>query len=57
LDSWAGRTRQKVRVVGETPKRVRILALSDLNLPGRRHIKAGETALVPKYAITKEEGK
>lgn len=53
LDGWAGRTQQRVRVIGETPKRIRIRAIADTRLAGaRRIIKAGEIALVPKRAIS-----
>lgn len=50
--SWAGTLKQRVRVVGETPKRYRIEALKRTRLGGRRRlIEEGETALVPKFAV------
>ena len=53
LDGWQGRSQQRVRVVGETPKRYRITAISETRLGGRwRKLSAGETGLVPKRAIT-----
>lgn len=55
LDSWAGRERIPVEVVGETPKRYRVRLLADALLPSRRHVKAGETVLVPRYAV-KQDG-
>lgn len=52
LDGWAGRREHKVEVIGETPKRYRIRAIERTKLAGRcRWLYAGETALVPKYAI------
>lgn len=65
LDGWAGQTKQAVRVVGETPKRYRITTAYDKGshwslstcLPGnsRKSLLPGETALVPKRAITPRE--
>ena len=55
LDGYAGRTRQAVTVVGETPKKYRITTAEDslLRLGGRRRfIAPGETALVPRRAVT-----
>lgn len=58
LDGWAGRREHKVEVIGETPKRYRIRAVERTKLAGRcRWLYAGETALVPKYAIRLEEVK
>ena len=53
LTGWGGVTWQRVRVIGETPKRWRIQALTDrTKLGGRmRFINAGDTALVPKRAL------
>lgn len=51
LDGWAGRHLVPIRVVGETPKRYRVELLEDANLPSRRFAKAGDTVLVPKYAV------
>lgn len=53
LDGWEGRTRQAVLVLGETKTRYRIGCEQTVRLAGRcRSIAAGETALVPKYAIS-----
>ena len=42
----------EVEVIGETPKRIRIRALTDTRLAGRgRVLKAGETALVAAHAL------
>lgn len=51
LDSWAGREKHEVEIVGETAKRYRIRLLSDVRLPSKRDGKAGDVVLVPKYAI------
>lgn len=51
MDGWAGRSEQPVVVVGETPKRYRIRATERTRLPGNRWIEAGETTLVPRYAV------
>lgn len=53
LDGWAGRSEQAVLVVGETPKRYRIRAVVDnTRMQGNwRSLKAGQEALVPKYAV------
>jgi hypothetical protein len=55
LDGWAGRSREPVLVVSETPKRYRIRNPSDepLRLAGRsRYLRPGAETLVPKSAIT-----
>lgn len=53
MDGWAGRTKEPVKIVGETPKRYRVELLKDCRLPGRNKSgKAGEIVLVPKYAVT-----
>jgi hypothetical protein len=52
LDGWAGRTQQRVEVVGETASRTRIRAITTTRLAGRRrNLQPGEIALVPKYAV------
>ena len=51
LDGWAGRERIPCEVIGETPKRYRIKLQQDALLPSRRHCKAGDVVLVPKYAL------
>jgi hypothetical protein len=51
--SYAGRSEQAVLVIGETPKRYRIKAVMRTRMPGRyRWLEAGETALVPKRALS-----
>lgn len=55
FDDWAGRRRDPVVVVGETPQRYRIRAAAGRcqRLAGRAGSIAGdETALVPKRAVT-----
>ena len=52
LDGWAGRERIPCEVIGETPKRYRIKLQQDALLPSRRHCKAGDVVLVPKYAVS-----
>ena len=52
LDTWAGRIREPVELIGETPKRYRIRLLSDIRLPSRRQGRAGDEVLVPKYSIS-----
>ena len=55
LNSWGGRTYQEVEVIGETPKRLRIRALTNTRLAGRnRYLPVDFTTLVPKHAIAKE---
>ena len=50
---YAGNHAWFVRVVGETPKRYRITAETEIRLPGRnRWLEPGTTALVPKHAIS-----
>lgn len=54
LDGWNGRTRQRVIVLSETPKRFRIATAEDkpVKLGGRdRWLHPGETVLVPKHAV------
>lgn len=53
IDGWGGRTESRVLVIGETPKRYRIQAIARTKLAGRdRYLNAGETALVPKRAVS-----
>lgn len=55
LNSWAGYSLQRVSVVGETRQRYRIVGvLKSTRLGGQKRIAKGESALVPKYAITTE---
>lgn len=52
LDGWVGRTQARVEIVGETPYRYRIRAVTRTRLAGRqRWLNVGETALVPKHAV------
>lgn len=52
LDSWAGRSETPVEIIGQTPKRFRIRAITRTRLAGRdRWLKAGEVALVPICAL------
>lgn len=52
IDGWAGGLQQPVGIIGETPKRYRILALTYTYLAGRgRRLYQGESALVPKSAV------
>jgi hypothetical protein len=56
LQGWNGVTRQRVQIVGKTPKRFRIRAIEPTKLAGRsRWILSGEEALVPQYAVTLED--
>jgi len=49
---WHGVDRQRVEVVGETPRRYRIRALERTRLAGQeRWLDPGRTALVPKRAV------
>ena len=61
IDSWAGRMRQHVEIVAETPKRYRIRAADgakEVWLPGGRILKhGGMTALVPKHAVLLEDAR
>jgi hypothetical protein len=53
LQSWAGVQGYAVEIIDGkgTPTRHRIRFLKDVRLPGNRCKVAGETALVPKYAV------
>ena len=51
LDGWAGRVEVPIRIIGETPKRYRVILGRDCALPSRRRGKAGDTVLVPKAAV------
>jgi hypothetical protein len=56
LDGYGGRTEQEVEIVGETPKRTRIRAITPTRLAGRRRMmRPGEVALVPKYAVKEKQ--
>ncbi len=53
LSGWAGRWKQAVRIVGETPKKYRIEPVDKpVRLAGKqRYLHLGETILVPKHAV------
>ena len=55
LDSWAGRERIPVEVVGETRTRYRVRLMQNCRLPGRKWHDAGEVILVPKYAVKQQQ--
>ena len=56
IDSFAGRRKVEVEIVGETPKRYRVRLLADCKLPGRnRKGKTGDVVLVPASAVTVED--
>lgn len=50
IDSWAGRSRHPVEIVGETPKKYRVKLLEKARLPGKR-CESGDIVLVPKTAV------
>lgn len=52
LDGWAGRIQIPVEIISETPKRYRVRILRDFTLPNRNYKRAGDIALIPKYAIS-----
>ena len=55
LQSFAGATKQRVVVYGETPKKYRIRAITLTKLAGRsRWLPPDQVALVPKSAVTVE---
>ena len=55
LDSYSGRSSTRVEIVGETPKRYRIRAITTTRTAGRLlYLEPGQEALVPKRAITLE---
>ena len=53
INGWAGRIESPCYVIGETPKKYRIKADQDIELP-RKTLFAGESALVPKSAVRLE---
>jgi hypothetical protein len=61
LNGFDGYSETPVEVIGETPKRYRIICPPDrqaVKLAGRnRWLRVGETALVPKTAIKVKPGK
>jgi hypothetical protein len=57
LDAGAGQERIPVELVAETPKRYRVRLMQDTRLSRRRIRKAGDIVLVPKHAVSRDEGK
>jgi hypothetical protein len=52
LDGWEGRTEEQVQLIGETPKRYRIVCDRRIKLAGaHRWLEIGKDVLVPKTAI------
>lgn len=52
VDSWAGRTRTRVDVIGQCGTRWRIRAISDTKVAGRNHwLRPGQVCRVPCGAI------
>ncbi len=51
-DGWAGRTKEEVLVIGDTPKRYRVKYLHAGFVGGNRRHEVGDVGLVPKYAVT-----
>lgn len=57
LSGWHGSSAHPVIIVGMTPKRFRIRAITRTRLAGRgRYLEAGEEALVPLTAVTVTSG-
>jgi hypothetical protein len=55
LQGWAGRRETRVEIVGETPTRYRIRAITRTRRAGRsRWLEPGAVALVPKSAVRRE---
>ena len=56
VDSWAGRERIPVTVIGETAKRYRCQLTQDAKLPGRNNNQtAGHDSQAPKTAVVLQE--
>ena len=51
LESWAGRTDHLCTIVGETPKRWRVVFDRDVTLPRHRFVMAGEETAVSKARV------
>jgi hypothetical protein len=59
-ESWAGRAKHEVEILGATPKRYRVRAVESWRVGhgrGRRSIAAGDVVLVPRGAVRDEAGK
>ena len=56
LDGYSGRSSTRVEIVGETPKRYRIRAITQTRTAGRLvYLEPGQMALVPKHAVVLEQ--
>lgn len=56
LNGYSGHSETEVEVIGETPKRYRIKAITRTRLAGEnRWLNIGEIELVPKYAMIRIE--
>ena len=51
LSTWSGTRYYAIRVVGETPARLRVELKQAVKLPGGRLREAGKVVLVPRTAI------
>ncbi len=51
LESWAGRTDHPCTIVGETPKRWRVVFDRNVTLPRHRFVVAGEETVVSKARV------
>lgn len=51
LTGWHGYSEQEVEVIGQTPKRLRIRAITRTRLAGPRWLAPGQSALVPTHAV------
>ena len=56
LDGYSGRSSTRVEIIGETPKRYRVRAITQTSTAGRLvYLEPGQVALVPKRAISLEQ--
>lgn len=55
FDGWAGRAKAAVVIVGETRTRFRVRYVESFQY-GRRVHRAGDVVLVPRRAVTEDEG-
>jgi hypothetical protein len=53
---WSGCRKIPVTVIGETAEEFRVEAIESTFLPGRGTLKKGQSAYVPKTAVTLESG-
>ncbi len=55
IEGYAGHRAIPVQLTGrETPKKIEIRAIQGMQIPGNHYLDPGETALVPKSAVTQE---